>query len=282
MIVFREGLEAVLIFAAVTASFLGRQQGAAAARSSLGAALAFGAAVVTWFVVAGAARRRLAARPAAGGDHRLHRDRRPAARPQLVRPQGLLVASGSAATTASAASCSAATGIGATVGLVALGFTSVYREGFEVVLFLQNLSSRPGSAAVLEGVGDRPGRHRGRRRAHVLAAPQAALQEDARRSPASCVGVVLVVMIGGTALTLLGARLAPAAPHAVRRARVDGLVVRDLPVLGDARRAGPGARASSSAPTTRPSTSRSSARAAQGRQAAVVAEAPPVLAEHAA
>jgi high-affinity iron transporter len=38
------------------------------------------------------------------------------------------------------------------LGLVLLGFTSVYREGFEVVLFLQNLRLRYGSGVVLEGV----------------------------------------------------------------------------------------------------------------------------------
>ena len=38
------------------------------------------------------------------------------------------------------------------IGLVALGFTSVYREGFEVVLFLQNLELQAGTATVLEGV----------------------------------------------------------------------------------------------------------------------------------
>src|SRR3954468_25000808 len=50
MIVFREGLEAVLIFAAVTASF----RGANARRRRpvvAGAACAFAAAVATWFVV---------------------------------------------------------------------------------------------------------------------------------------------------------------------------------------------------------------------------------------
>src|SRR5436305_2204778 len=49
IIVFREGLEAVLIFAAVTASFLGanrRRRRPVVA----GAAVAFGAAVVTWFL----------------------------------------------------------------------------------------------------------------------------------------------------------------------------------------------------------------------------------------
>src|SRR3954454_18165131 len=50
MIVFREGLEAVLIFAAITASF----RGANARRRKpvvAGAACAFGAAVATWFLV---------------------------------------------------------------------------------------------------------------------------------------------------------------------------------------------------------------------------------------
>ena len=41
----------------------------------------------------------------------------------------------------------------AVLGLVALGFSSVYREGFEVVLFLQNLELQAGTATVLEGVG---------------------------------------------------------------------------------------------------------------------------------
>jgi high-affinity iron transporter len=38
------------------------------------------------------------------------------------------------------------------LGLALLGFTSVYREGFEVVLFLQGLRVSFGSAVVLEGV----------------------------------------------------------------------------------------------------------------------------------
>src|SRR5204863_58279 len=47
----------------------------------------------------------------------------------------------------------AAGGGGLTAGLVLLGFTAVYREGFEVVLFLQNLRLKYGAATVLEGVG---------------------------------------------------------------------------------------------------------------------------------
>jgi high-affinity iron transporter len=38
------------------------------------------------------------------------------------------------------------------IGLAALGFTSLYREGFEVVLFLQSYRLRLGSAVVLDGV----------------------------------------------------------------------------------------------------------------------------------
>ncbi len=150
MIVFREGLEAVLIIAAVTASFLGankRKRRPVAA----GVAVAFAATVATWFV----AQAILSVASPLGpkleaitgflaivvllvvlnwfvhkvywsewiGKH--HRQRR-----KLL----------------------ASAGIGATFGLVALGFTSVYREGFEVVLFLQNLQLQDGTGTVLEGV----------------------------------------------------------------------------------------------------------------------------------
>src|SRR5256885_12025308 len=151
IIVFREGLEAVLIFAAVTASFLGANP---ARRRPVvaGAAVAFLAAVGTWFVaqalleVASPLGARLEAITGflaivvllivmnwvvhkgywSEWIGRHHRRRR-----QLL----------------------ASTGAGATIGLMALGFTSVYREGFEVVLFLQALKVKSGSATVLEGVG---------------------------------------------------------------------------------------------------------------------------------
>src|SRR6476661_4268315 len=50
IIVFREGLEAVLIFAAVTASFVGANK-RRRRPVVVGAAVAFGATVLTWFLV---------------------------------------------------------------------------------------------------------------------------------------------------------------------------------------------------------------------------------------
>src|SRR3954462_9911262 len=50
IIVFREGLEAVLIFAAVTASFLGANK-SRRRPGGVGAGVAVGAAVLTWFIV---------------------------------------------------------------------------------------------------------------------------------------------------------------------------------------------------------------------------------------
>src|SRR3954453_1540426 len=98
IIVFREGLEAVLIFAAVTASFLGANR-ARRRPVGAGAGLAFVGTVATWFVVVAALsaaspprpRGPRAGRPAPGGAHRLPRHRGPARRPQLVRAPRLLV-----------------------------------------------------------------------------------------------------------------------------------------------------------------------------------------------
>jgi high-affinity iron transporter len=150
MIVFREGLEAILIFAAVTASFLGTNS---SKRKPVvgGAGLAFGATIVTWFIVQAVLDVASPLGPkleAITGFlaivvllvvlnwfvHRVywtdwigkhHRQR-----------QKLLTSTGAAAL----------------IGLIALGFTSVYREGFEVVLFLQNLQLQSGTSTVLEGV----------------------------------------------------------------------------------------------------------------------------------
>src|SRR3954449_12923217 len=198
MIVFREGLEAVLIFAAVTASFLGANR-SRRRPVVLGAAVAFGAAVLTWFVaqalldVASPLGPRLEAITGflaivvllivlnwfvhkvywSEWIGRHHRRRR------------VLLAS---------------RGVAATAGLVALGFTSVYREGFEVVLFLQSLRLTAGSGTVLEGVAI------GLAGTAVVGALTFWLHHRLpyRRMlvlTGVLVGLVLVVMIGGTALT---------------------------------------------------------------------------------
>jgi high-affinity iron transporter len=199
-IVFREGLEAVLIFAAVTASFLGVNK---ARRRPVvaGAATAFGATIITWFVaqaildVASPLGPRLEAITGFLAIivlllvlnwfvHRVywtewigrhHRRRR-----QLL----------------------ASAGLGATLGLVMLGFTSVYREGFEVVLFLQNLQLQNGTATVLEGVA------LGLAGTAVVGALTFWLHHRLpyRRMlvlTGILVGAVMVVMIGGTALSFV-------------------------------------------------------------------------------
>ena len=209
MIVFREGLEAVLIFAAIIASFLGANK-ARRRPVVMGAALAFGATVVTWFLVQAL----LGAASSLGprleaitgflaivvllivlnwfvhkvywsewiGRH--HRQRR-----KLL----------------------ARTGIGATVGLVALGFTSVYREGFEVVLFLQTLQLQSGTGTVLEGVA------LGLLGTAVVGVLTFWLHHKLPYKKmlvltGALVGVVLVVMIGGTALSFQGLGWLPAHP----------------------------------------------------------------------
>ena len=151
LLVFREGLEAILVLAAVTASFMGSNQSLRRPVGG-GAALAIAASVGTWVLA-------IAVIGALGGPgldvqagtgllavavllvvmnwffHRLywtgwisHHNRR----------RRRIVAEGGSALT---------------FGLVLLGFTAVYREGFEIVLFLQNLRLTNGSSAVLEGAG---------------------------------------------------------------------------------------------------------------------------------
>jgi high-affinity iron transporter len=198
IIVFREGLEAVLIFAAVTASFLGANR-ARRRPVVVGAAAAFAASVGTWFVVnavldlASPLGPRLEAITGfiavvvllvvlnwfvhnvywTGWIGKHHRRRR-----QLL----------------------AMSGVAATLGLLALGFTSVYREGFEVVLFLQALKVQSGSGVVLEGL------LAGLAGTAVVGVAIFVLQ---RRLPyrrmlvvtGVLVSCALVVMIGGTALS---------------------------------------------------------------------------------
>ena len=208
VIVFREGLEAVLIFAAITASMLGANQGRRKPVAA-GAGIAFTATVVTWFLVQALldAAAPLGPRLEAItgfiaiavllvvmnwfvhkvywsqwiGRH--HRQRR------KVLERGNAVV----------------------LGLVALGFTSVFREGFEVVLFLQNLELQAGTATVLQGVGI------GLAATAVVGVITFWLHHKLPYRKmlvltGVLLGVVLVVMTGGTALTFQDLGWLPATP----------------------------------------------------------------------
>jgi high-affinity iron transporter len=154
ILVLREGLETILVLAVLTASMRGANSGYRRPLG-MGAGLAFLASVVTWFVaiaITDAVGKSSLELQAATGllaivvllvvmnwfFHRVywtgwiaHHNRR-----------GKAIRDGAATSSAQKT----------LLGLALLGFTSVYREGFEVVLFLQNLRLRYGSGMVLEGV----------------------------------------------------------------------------------------------------------------------------------
>jgi high-affinity iron transporter len=153
VLVLREGLEAILVLAALTASFAGAN--AWYRRPvALGVGVGLLASVATWFVVVAVlsaiSAPALELQAATGllailvllvvmnwFFHRVywtgwisHHNR---------RRRALLSLGGDARRRL-------------LVGLTLLGFTALYREGFEIVLFLQTLRMQAGSSAVLEGV----------------------------------------------------------------------------------------------------------------------------------
>ncbi len=152
LIVFREGLEAILVLAAITASFVGEQR-----RHNKpiiwGALVAFGASIATWFVVVAiidAIDAPLLDIQAATG---------------LLAIVVLLVIMnwflhnvywtgwiGMHNAKKRDIMAGGATGVSAAVGLMLLGFSAVYREGFEIVLFLQNVRLGVGEQTVVLGV----------------------------------------------------------------------------------------------------------------------------------
>jgi high-affinity iron transporter len=154
IIVFREGLEAVLILAALMASLVGAQRRFRRPMFA-GVGLALVASAVTWVVaqtvltslaVYGEKLEAIVSLVAIGVlllilnwfYHRvywqenlqgLHQKKR-----RVLAGAGLSLAAAQVA------------------GLVLLGFSSVYREGFETVLFLQAMTLEAGALTVLEGV----------------------------------------------------------------------------------------------------------------------------------
>ena len=154
VLVFREGLECILVLAAITASMTGSDQ-AHRTPVAIGAAMAFVATLITWFIAIEIVGQLTESVPALdlqaatglvaiivllvimnwffhkiywGGWIRAHNRRK----------KTLFVNSN---------------GQGARLlgGLALLGFTSLYREGFEVVLFLQSYNLRLGGSVVLKG-----------------------------------------------------------------------------------------------------------------------------------
>lgn len=157
VLVFREGLECILVLAAITASMVGAKQ-THRRPVALGAGVAFGATLVTWLIairIVGSLSDNVPALDLQaatgllavvvllvimnwffhkiywGGWIRAHNRRR----------KSLL-------TTAPAKKNGYSR---LWWGLVLLGFTSLYREGFEVVLFLQSYNLRLGGGVVFKG-----------------------------------------------------------------------------------------------------------------------------------
>jgi high-affinity iron transporter len=213
ILVFREGLEAVLILAAITASFVGARRHLR--RPVLwGALLGLLASIVTWVIAS-----TLIESLATGGERleaitgaiaiavlllvtnwffhrvywsewigRFHRRRKAL---EKIDRTGFLSAQ--------------------VVGFVLLGLTSVYREGFETVLFLQSLQVSAGTATVVEGAA------LGLALTFAVGVFTFLLQ---RKLPYKrmlvvtgvMIGFVLVVMVGQTARTMQGVGWLPITP----------------------------------------------------------------------
>ena len=152
ILVFREGLEAILVLAALTASLVRTGKGYWKP-IGIGAGLSFLASVATWFIVVAIISNINAPEldiQAGTGllavvvllvimnwfFHQIywtgwiaHHNRSKQNIIESSKPTSVIFK-----------------------GLMLIGFTSVYREGFEVVLFLQDLRLKAGSTVVLEGV----------------------------------------------------------------------------------------------------------------------------------
>jgi high-affinity iron transporter len=195
VLVFREGLEAILVLAAITAGLV-RHDGRLGRPVAVGVALAFLASIGTWFAVVallGAVNLpELDVQAATGlvavlvlllvmnwffhnvywtGWIGLHNEQK----------RRLLEGAGAPDRVAA--------------GLILLGFSAVYREGFEVVLFLQNLRLQVGAPVVLLGAW-----------AGIALTAAAAILTFAahHRLPYKRMLVLTGVLLGGVLLVMVG------------------------------------------------------------------------------
>jgi high-affinity iron transporter len=215
LIVFREGLEAILIIAAITASMIGANRGL---RRPIyrGALLALPATMVLFLIAItildslsryGEKLEAVVGLIAIGVllivlnwfFHRVYWTEWIAGH----RKRGKALAAGAGAAGAAA---------GATIfGLYMLGFSSVFREGFETVLFLQALQLSAGTGVVLAGVG---------LGLALTAAVGAATFALERRLPyrkmlivtGVLIALVLTVMVGNTVRVMQGVGWLPITP----------------------------------------------------------------------
>ena len=193
LLTFREGLESVLVLAALTAGFRGANQ-RLRRPIAIGVAAGLAATVATWFaaiwLLGHVSARALDIQAATGllaiivllvitnwFFHKVYWTGWISHQNQAKRQ---LLDSASPR---------------AVYGLIVLGFVSVYREGFEIVLFLQNMRLEYGASVILPGVGIA---------AALVAAVAGITFLNHRRLPYKrmlvvtgvLLGVVLVVMVG--------------------------------------------------------------------------------------
>ena len=158
VLVFREGLECILVLSAITASMIGTNQ-AQRRPIAAGAGIGFIATVITWFIAVGIINDLTNSIPALDVQ----------AATGLLAIVVLLVVMNwffhkvywtgwislhnkKKRSLLKSANGAEASKVRLLWGLGLLGFSSFYREGFEVVLFLQSYRLRMGGTIVLEGV----------------------------------------------------------------------------------------------------------------------------------
>ena len=102
------------------------------------------------------------------------------------------------------AAMAAGAGAATVAGLYTLGFTSVFREGFETVLFLQALQLSSGTGVVLAGVSPGPGPDRRSSAPITFALERKLPYKKMLIVTGVLIALVLVVLVGNTARTMQG------------------------------------------------------------------------------